>query len=163
MSKNKMLIIIVGVVIIIIAVLSVIFIMKESDTATIQVVEVQEGLDDNATSTPITNTNTNVGSGNQAAMTYQQALVRYQDLRLQINDCVMLPSSVTYKNSTSVLIDNRGTQAVQVYFDKQVVKLSAYQFKIITLKSSLMPHQITVRCQTGGVDHFNIGQILLQK
>jgi len=159
-DKNKRTILIVSVVIILIAVLSFIFIMKGSDLATIEVVENQEGLNENATSTPGT---TPTGTVVKPALTYQQALNLYQDVRLQINDCVMLPSSVTYKNGTTVMIDNRGAQSAVVNFDKKIVNLSAYQFKIITLKSNTTPHEVKVDCKTDSTNHFNIGQILLQK
>ena len=99
----------------------------------------------------------------QTGLTYQQALQQYKDRIFQINQCAIRPTYATFKNGATVMLDNRNSQPVKITLDKTVVQLAKYGYKIVTLKSVNLPHEISVDCQIGGVNHYNIGRILMQR
>jgi heme/copper-type cytochrome/quinol oxidase subunit 2 len=94
-----------------------------------------------------------------ANLTYQQALINYKDRRIQFNsDCQATPSNVTYKNGTSIMIDNRSAIARTLNING-AVSVKAWGFKIVKLSSSTLPKTILVDCGNGQ----NVATILLQK
>src|SRR5690349_2391661 len=82
---------------------------------------------------------TTEGSVNPAsapALTYQQALLKYKDARIQLDkSCQAHPSQVTYKNGTSVMLDNRANVARTVKLGS-TFSIKAYGFKIVKLQSA---------------------------
>ena len=105
---------------------------------------------------------TSVGSVNANAptsITYAQALVKYKDARIQLNNiCQASPNNVTYKNNTSIMLDNRAPvdRTVKVGF---VFNIKAWGFKIIKLSSAKLPATWLVDCDTSQ----NVATILIQK
>ena len=100
-----------------------------------------------------------VSTGVAAPITYAQALKTYKDARIQLNpDCQASPNNVTYKNNTSIMIDNRSDK-------KRTVKLGssftvpAYGFKIVRLSSATLPATWYVNCDNSK----NVATILIQK
>lgn len=93
------------------------------------------------------------------SISYQQALIKYKDQRIQLGqDCQATPTNVTYKNGTSIMIDNRSNVARTVKVGSSY-KLNAWSFKIINLTSSTLPATWLVDC---GAQQ-NVATILIQK
>ena len=89
---------------------------------------------------------------------YEQALSEYKDARIQLDDkCQATPNYVTYKNNTSVMIDNRSASS-------RIIKLGStyniepYGFKIIFLSSPITPLAWYLSCN----ESKNVATILVQ-
>lgn len=94
-----------------------------------------------------------------ASLSYQKALVTYKDYRMQITEnCQITPNNVTYKNGTSIMIDNRSSTTKNIKIDG-AVSIKGYGFKIIKLSSSTLPKTILVDCGASQ----NVATILIQK
>jgi hypothetical protein len=150
-------------VVVIIVVIAIVFMVraknhKESsidinnygDMSQVQV----EGTEDTTeTKTPVLATNP------ATKLTYQQASTMYKDKRIQLDKtCQAFPNNVTYKNGTSIMIDNRAGVARTLNINGPV-SIKAYGFKIVKLSSATLPKTILVDCGTGQ----NVATILLQK
>ena len=117
------------------------------------VVENTEGGED---TTPAT---TPVAISVPASMTYQQALTVYKDRRIQFDKvCQAIPNNVTFKNNTTVMLDNRAdlTRTLNI---GGTVSIKPFGFKLLKLSSSTLPKTILVDCGNGQ----NVATILLQK
>ncbi len=92
-------------------------------------------------------------------MSYAQALAKYKDARIQLDEkCQANPSYATYKNGTSVMIDNRSTSARTVKVGATYI-IKAYGFKIVNLSSSILPVRWLVDCGKSQ----NVATIFIQK
>lgn len=100
----------------------------------------------------------NTGSS-QASISYANALVKYKDARIQFDGvCQASPNNMTFKNGTSIMVDNRAPvdRAVKV---GSIFNIKAYGFKIIKLSSTTLPATLLVDCDKSQ----NVATILLQK
>ena len=100
----------------------------------------------------------NLGSG-AASISYQNALIKYKDARIQLDQsCRASPSNVTFKNNTSIMIDNRASLArtVKVGF---TFSIKPYGFKIVNLSSATLPATWYIDCNGSQ----NVATILIQK
>lgn len=103
----------------------------------------------------------NVGSG--GTLSYQQALTRYADRRIQFftayDVCQATPNNVTYKDNTGIMLDNRSAEARTIkIIDTYTVK--AWGFKIVTLPDTYRASKtILVDCDRNQ----NVAQILVQE
>ena len=70
----------------------------------------------------------------------------------------MEPNPITFKNGTSVMLDNRSGSERTITLDGTPYRLSAFGFKILTLRSRVLPHTVAIDCGEGR----NNGQIILQ-
>lgn len=94
-----------------------------------------------------------------ASINYQQALIKYKDHRIQLGqNCQATPNNVTYKNGTSIMIDNRSSVARTVKVGSSYT-INAWSFKVINLTSSTLPATWLVDC---GAQQ-NVATILIQK
>jgi hypothetical protein len=94
-----------------------------------------------------------------STISYEDALVQYRDYRIQLNkDCQAIPNNVTYKNGTSIMIDNRSSVERDVRVGSNYT-IPAWGFKIINLTSSTLPATWLVDC---GAQQ-NVATILIQK
>ncbi len=94
-----------------------------------------------------------------SAKSYSDAVKEYEGRRIQFDDrCQMTPQGPTYKNGTSVMLDNRSASTKSVMIGSAKYDLSAYGYKIVTLSSPSLPKELAVNCGSSG----NIGKILLQ-
>ncbi len=94
-----------------------------------------------------------------ATLSYQQALVKYKDARIQLDKtCQASPNNATYKNNTSIMIDNRAPVARTVKVGS-VFSIKAYGFKIVKLSSATLPATWLVDCGSSQ----NVATILIQK
>ena len=95
------------------------------------------------------------------SMSYQTALETYKDKRIQFNqNCEAFPSETTYKNGTTLMIDNRSPRTLRLKFLTSI-SVSPYSFKIVKLSTpeSTLPRAVFVDCG----DSENVATILLQK
>src|SRR5258708_267492 len=118
-----------------------------------------------AAQTPVTSTeDTTAGSVNSSAsplatLSYQQALLKYKDARIQLDKtCQATPNNVTYKNGTNIMIDNRAPVARTVKVGS-TISIKGWGFKIVKLSSSTLPATWLVDCDTSQ----NVATILIQK
>ncbi len=93
------------------------------------------------------------------SISYQNALIKYKDHRIQLGqDCQATPTNVTYKNGTSIMIDNRSNVARTVKVGSNYT-IAAWSFKIVNITSSTLPATWLVDC---GAQQ-NVATILIQK
>ncbi len=98
-------------------------------------------------------------SNNKASMSYEEALVVYKDKRIQLDmDCKAFPRKMTFKEGTSIMIDNRApvSRTVTVGSTFTVAK---YDFKIVNLSSATLPVTWPVNCDKNK----QVATILIQK
>lgn len=73
------------------------------------------------------------GSSPAVTIAYAEALVKYKDRRIQFNDaCAATPNTVTYKDNTGIMLDNRSAQSRTIKVGTTYT-VKGYGFKIITL------------------------------
>jgi hypothetical protein len=106
---------------------------------------------------------TSAGSQNSSStgssMNYTQAVAAYGDRRIQLDtDCQAHPNSVTYKNGTSIMIDNRSARSARVRHGGAFT-ISPYSFKIVKLTSDKLPATYLVDCGASQ----NVATVLVQK
>lgn len=98
-------------------------------------------------------------SDSGTAMAYTDLVKQYTDRRIQFDDnCQTTPSAPTYKNNTSILLDNRSATARVVSVNGVKYQLGGYGYKVITLSSTTLPREMSVDCGS----RYNVGRILLQ-
>jgi hypothetical protein len=94
-----------------------------------------------------------------ATLSYTDALAKYEDVRIQLDDnCRANPNKVTFKNGTSIMIDNRASVARTVTVGS-TFSLKAYDFKIVKLSSAVLPVTWYLDCDKSQ----NVATILIQK
>jgi hypothetical protein len=155
MQKNKnIILIVVGVIVVALVVLMVVKNnQKTNETVNVEPESVEQ-VDGSNTETSTGTVKTPVVS-----ITYQQALVKYKDRRIQLaQDCQATPTNVTYKNGTSIMIDNR-SNATRVVKVGSSYTIKPWSFKVINLTSSTLPATWLVDC---GAQQ-NVATILIQK
>lgn len=92
-------------------------------------------------------------------LSYTAAVNLYGSRRIQIiANCELNPIKMTLLNNTSVMFDNRTPEAKTIALDGTKYTLTGYGFRIITLKSGILPHAVRIDCGSG----VNNGQVILQ-
>lgn len=107
---------------------------------------------------PIEETDT-TGAKQPTPLSYADALVKYKNARIQLDEnCQASPNDPTFKNGTSIMIDNRApvTRTVKI---GSVYTIKAYGFKIIKLSANTVPMKFLVDCDKSQ----NVAAILIQK
>ena len=90
---------------------------------------------------------------------YTEFVKEYEGRRIQFDErCQVTPQNPTYKNGTSILLDNRSASAKTVTVGGTKYDLIAYGYRVVTLSSSSLPKELAVSCGSSG----NVGKILLQ-
>ncbi len=94
-------------------------------------------------------------------LSYAQALQRYADKRIQFDtDCQAIPNRATFKNGTTIMLDNRSGQARTIHIGSLGdYSVKAWGFKIVTLSSGMLPNPAAVDCGT----QENVAIITVQK
>ncbi len=91
---------------------------------------------------------------------YATALTKYGTNRIQIQqNCQAVPNNVTYKNGTTVMLDNRASIAHTLKIDSKVITIPAYDFTTFTFSYTNLPHTILMDCDKSQ----NVATILIQK
>lgn len=94
-----------------------------------------------------------------SSQNYTELVKQYEGRRIQFDDrCQINPQKPTYKNGTSIMLDNRSAQARAVGIGGVKYDLGAYGYRIVTLSSSSLPKELAVTCGSSG----NVGSVLLQ-
>ena len=113
---------------------------------------------DQTLDTPVATTTT-VKTAPVTTLSYEHALTQYIDKRIQFDSrCQATPSQVTYKNGTSIMLDNRASVARTIKIGS-LVSIPAYGFKIIQISSDTLPATWLVDCGTSQ----NVATVIVQK
>ena len=90
---------------------------------------------------------------------YTELVNEYDGRRIQFDQyCQATPKSVTYKNGTSIMLDNRSGDARTITLAGTKYQLSGYGYTLVTLSSSSLPKEMLFSCGSA----VNVGKILLQ-
>ncbi|MFA5080823.1 MAG: hypothetical protein WC472_04365 [Candidatus Paceibacterota bacterium] len=94
------------------------------------------------------------------SISYADALIKYADRRIQLDKaCQAHPSSVTYKDNTGIMIDNRSPQTRTIKIGTTFT-IKPYGFKIIVLPDIYLKSKtILVDCDQSQ----NVATILIQE
>ncbi|MDP3953868.1 MAG: hypothetical protein Q8Q06_00435 [bacterium] len=99
------------------------------------------------------------GDAATSPKTYTELLTEYEGRRIQFDiNCQAVPNNLTFKNGTSIMLDNRSGDARTIFIGPSQYALPGYGYKIITLSSSEIPKDLLISCE-GAV---NVGRIFLQ-
>jgi len=94
----------------------------------------------------------------QVTLSYQEALVKYKDARIQLDKtCQASPDKMTFKNGTNIMIDNRAAVSRTVKVGSTFT-IKPYGFKIVRLSSDTIPATWLVDCDGSQ----NVSTILIQ-
>ena len=92
-------------------------------------------------------------------MSYTELVREYDGRRIQFDQgCQAIPNNITYKNGTSIMIDNRSGDARDIKVGNNVYTLPGYGYRVVTLSSQSLPSDILLSCGSA----VNVGKILLQ-
>lgn len=150
--------IITTVVVVALLVFATYFILKMDKDVTPGAVDTTPVATTTATTSTTTTTKPQATTPAQA-LAYAEALKKYADRRIQITPtCQVVPNNATYKNGTTIMIDNRSDKTKSVKIGS-VYTVGAYGFKIVTLSSSTLPATFYVDCDK----QQNSGTITIQK
>jgi len=101
-------------------------------------------------------------------MAFQQAYENFDGRIIQIENCMAipgmaaLPTNVTYKNGTRIMLDNRSQDPLEISLGGKAYRLYGYEYTFVTLKSDKLPTTLSMDCQMGDDVGKNIAQITLQ-
>ena len=152
-KQKKNLWIVVGVVVVII----IIFLFGKKDGALDSSV-----IKDESDDVVVTDSNDSTGvvkTPVAPSVSYAQALEKYKNYRIQLNTtCQASPNNVTYRNGTSIMIDNRSASS-RVVKVGSIFNIKPWDFKVVKLSSSTLPITWLVDCDKSQ----NVATILIQK
>ena len=138
---NKILYLSIGILIVVI-----IFVFLSINKNVIPVQDVGQNIDQTIVSTEDTSAGSINTDKSTSSMSYAQALAKYKDTLIQFDEtCQVIPSNVTYKNNTFIMIDNRVPIDRTVKIDS-VYNIKSYSFKIIKLSSNTLPMKWLIDC-----------------
>lgn len=83
-------------------------------------------------------------------LSYDQAIKIYAGKRLQFDqNCVVNPTSATFKKGTVIMLDNRASVNRTISLGNLKYSVKAYDFALVTLTTTYpLPHTILVDCGT---------------
>lgn len=86
-----------------------------------------------------------------ASLSYSAAIKLYPNKRIQFAaDCVINPSSIVFKEGTTIMLDNRASTTIKISLDGHAYWIGAYKFLIVTLTTpESLPHTMTLNCSGG--------------
>ncbi len=116
------------------------------------------GASSTPSSTP-TSTPAKKPASGSPGMTYSEAVRIFAARRMQFDQsCNATPESFTVKSGTTIMFDNRSSETRTIALDGTPYTLAAYGWKVLTLRSSRLPHTVSVDCGGGR----NNARIILQ-
>jgi hypothetical protein len=160
MENKKTIWIVIG-VIVIIAIALLVWKMKANPAVTDQTPAaeeiVPEGTQDVDQGTAPTTTGATVAP---ISISYQNALKQYATRRIQLNEqCQAAPNTVTYKDNTGIMIDNRSSKTITVKVGTTFT-IKPYGFRIVVLPDIYLKSQkILVDCDKMQ----NVATVLVQE
>jgi len=91
--------------------------------------------------------------------TYSQMVQQYGSNRIQFDDrCQASPTSVTFKQGASIMLDNRSTQGKTITVAGKQYSVPGYGWQVVTLSSASLPSNLIIGCNAAT----NVGTIRLQ-
>ncbi|NUM25830.1 MAG: hypothetical protein HUU49_04415 [Candidatus Buchananbacteria bacterium] len=99
---------------------------------------------------------------NSQPVGYEEVRDSYIGRRIQLDNCMLDPNTVTYKNGTKVMLDNRSSEPTEIKIDGKAIRFWGYEYKIVTLYNTTAPHTLDVDCEYLGEVQYNVARILLQ-
>lgn len=91
---------------------------------------------------------------------YTQAVLKYADVRMQFDaGCQATPNAATYKNGTTVMLDNRSEETRSIVIGGRTYTVPGLSYAIVKLTSAKLPATYMVDCDF----QQNIATILLQR
>lgn len=91
---------------------------------------------------------------------YSDAVLEYANRRIQFDMyCQATPVNSTYKNGTSIMLDNRSGDARIIVVGGVQYRLAGYGWRIITLSVKTLPATLAVDCGAAR----NVSKILVQQ
>ena len=94
-----------------------------------------------------------------STQTYTQLVKEYDGRRIQFDQyCQATPKDITYKNGTTIMLDNRSGDARTITLAGTKYQLSGYGYALVTLSSQSLPKEMLLSCGSA----VNVGKILLQ-
>lgn len=161
-EKNKNIWMIGGIVLVVIAVIVFMSTQKNDADDVLEnennIVQEEVVVEENVAGELDTTPDKDVATSPAVSLSYEQALIKYKDARLQLDKtCQASPDKMTFKNGTSIMIDNRAPVSRTVKVGSTYT-IKAYGFKIIKLSASKLPVTYLVDCDKSQ----NVSTILLQ-
>ncbi len=152
--KNKN--VVIGIVIVVLVIIGAVWYMQSNKVGSLSVDENTAPTEQVSTSTDTTNTQ-NSGT----TLSYTDAVKLYGDRRIQFdNACQTIPrGTITFKNGTKVMVDNRANVARTFVFGPQTFTVKAYGYTVITLQSATLPVTLGIDCGKS----INVVNVLIQK
>lgn len=90
---------------------------------------------------------------------YSDLVKQYEGKRIQFDDrCQAIPLMPTYKNGTSIMLDNRSSSPRVIKIGSVSYSLVGYGYRVVTLNSPSLPQELSVSCGSSN----NVSKILLQ-
>jgi len=154
MEKNKNGVWI-SIVVVLAIIVTLVFLFKKDKSA-----ENIVGTEDNTTLVESTQDTVGVAGIGAASISYTNALTKYATRRIQLNSsCQATPNSVTYKDNTGIMIDNRSEKTLTVKIGTTYT-IKPYSFKIVVLPDIYLKNKtILVDCDA----YQNVATILVQE
>lgn len=108
------------------------------------------------------NSRSQVGRDIDQSLSYEEAVEQYDGRRIQFVNCLATPSSMTLKNVTRIMLDNRSADPHEIRVDGVPHRLWGYEFKVVTLSNNTLPHTVSFDCESAGTILYNAAEVLLQ-
>ncbi len=100
-----------------------------------------------------------ISTATASPKTYTDLIKTYANTRIQFDiNCQAIPGNVTYKNGTTIMLDNRSGDARTITLAGTKIQLAGYGYAIATLRSTVLPKEMLLSCGSA----INVGRILLQ-
>lgn len=100
-----------------------------------------------------------IGTATTSTKTYTELVKEYEGRRIQFDQyCQANPKNITYKNGTTIMLDNRSGDARTITLAGVKYQLSGYGYALVTLSSQSLPKEMLLSCGSA----VNVGKILLQ-
>ncbi len=100
-----------------------------------------------------------ISTATASPKTYTDLVKTYADRRIQFDiNCQAIPGNVTFKNGTTIMLDNRSGDARTITLAGVKYQLAGYGYAIVTLRSTVLPKEMLLSCGSA----INVGRILLQ-
>lgn len=100
------------------------------------------------------------GSVSAVRAQYDALVKEYEGKRIQFDmNCQAIPNSLTFKNGTKVMFDNRSGDKRTFSLNGKVYNILGYGWQLITLSSSKLPMTYVIDCGSAQ----NVGTITIQK
>ena len=103
---------------------------------------------------------TPTGSVSAVRAQYDALVKEYEGKRIQFDiNCQAIPNSLTFKNGTKVMFDNRSGDKRTFSLNGKVYNILGYGWQLVTLSSKTLPYTYVIDCGSAQ----NVGTITIQK